>query len=172
VAIALMQANCRYGPGTAYLYSHGLYEGDQARVDGRNATGTWLWLQPENLERHCWAAASVVAMTGDLSPVPVVTTRLPSSTFYGPPAGVHAVREGERVVVRWDRVNMTTDDDRGYLIEAKLCQDEILIGVAVQTYENHHEFTDTHGCSNASGGKLYTVDKHGYSDPVTIPWPD
>ena len=113
-----------------------------------------------------------MVVTGDLSHSPVVTTRLPYSTFYGPPAEVHAVRKGDRVEVRWDRVNMTVDDDRGYLLETKLCQDGILIGVAVQTYENRYELTDTGGCSKASSGKLYTVDKHGYSDPVTIPWPD
>src|SRR3990170_4302702 len=32
VARILMQAFCRYGPAKAYLYSHGLYEGDLAEI--------------------------------------------------------------------------------------------------------------------------------------------
>ena len=85
LATALMQAFCRYGPGKAYLYSHGLYEGDRAEIHGKNYSGTWLWIKPENLDRECWAAASVLEVLGDLSKVHVVTTRLPHSTFYGPP---------------------------------------------------------------------------------------
>jgi len=35
-----MQANCRYGPGVAYLYRWGLYPGDKADVRGRNWSAT------------------------------------------------------------------------------------------------------------------------------------
>lgn len=114
----LMQANCRYGPGTAYLYSHGLFEGDHAEVNGRNPSGSWVWIQPENLDRHCWVAASVVDIEGDIRTVAVVQSRLPYSTFYGPPGNVQASREGDIVSVTWDAVWMTEDDYRGYLIEA------------------------------------------------------
>ena len=31
--------------------------------------------------------------------------------------------------------------------------------------------TDEAGCSEPSSGRLYTVDKHGYTDWVPIPWP-
>jgi hypothetical protein len=63
-AVIQMQANCRYGPGTAYLYSHGLYSSDIGEIHGRTPSGAWLWIKPENLERHCWAAASVMEVVG------------------------------------------------------------------------------------------------------------
>lgn len=166
-----MRAFCRYGPGKAYLYSHELNDGDRADVHGRNYSSTWLWLQPENLERHCWAAASVLTISGDTATVNIVTSRLPYSTLYGPPQQVAAERDGSQVTVTWERVWMTQDDDRGYLIEATVCQNGALIFTPVQTNDNYYEFLDEGGCSGQSGGRLYTVEKHGYSDPVDIPWP-
>ncbi|HSF79939.1 MAG TPA: hypothetical protein VLA49_01815 [Anaerolineales bacterium] len=167
----LMQAFCRYGPGKAYLYSHGLYAGDRAVVEGRNYSSTWLWIQPENLDRHCWMAASVAEVSGNVSAAPVVTTKLPHSTLYEAPKVVQAIRKGDVVVVSWEPVWMTEDDDRGYLIEATVCQNGALFSIAVQTDKPRYEFTDEQGCSGSSGGKLYTVEKHGYTDPVNIPWP-
>jgi hypothetical protein len=166
-----MQANCRYGPGTAYLYAHGLYEGDRGEINGRNYAGTWLWIKPENLDWHCWVAASVVEITGDIGTVVVHRSSLPHSSLYGPPQNVQASRDGDRVVISWNKVWMTEDDDRGYLIEATICQNGNLISVAVQTDRPRFEFSDQQNCSDGSGGRLYTVEKHGYSDPVTIPWP-
>lgn len=167
-----MQAFCRYGPGKAYLYSHGLYEGDRAVVEGRNPSGAWLWIQPENLERHCWMAKSVAEVSGDVMSLPVVQTRLPmANDLYGPPEWVEAVRDGERVIVTWKAVWMTEDDDRGYLIEAQVCQNGNLIFMAVHTDEPGYEFVDEAGCSGESGGLLYVVEKHGYVNPVEIPWP-
>jgi hypothetical protein len=167
----LEQANCRYGPGTAYLYSHGLYEGDQAQIDGRNSSGSWLWILPENLDRHCWVSASVVEIQGDAGSMPVVQSKLPHSTLYGPPTSVEADREGNQVTVSWDAVWMTEDDYRGYLIEATTCQNGQLIWVAVSIDGTSATFTDDTNCSGDSGGLLYTVEKHGYTDPVDIPWP-
>ena len=167
----LMQANCRYGPGTAYLYAHGLYEGDRGEVNGRNYSGTWLWIKPDNLDWHCWVSASVVDIHGDINTVVVYQSSLPHSSLYGPPQNVQASRDGERVIVTWSAVSMTQDDDRGYLIEAAVCQNGNLISVAVQTDRPVYEFSDQQNCTGDSGGRLYTVEKHGYSDPVMIPWP-
>jgi len=169
--IVQMQANCRYGPGTAYLYSSGMYKGDHAEIHGRNYSGSWLWIKPEDLERHCWISASVVAIQGDIFTVKVVRSKLPHATLYGPPQDVSAVRDGDRVIVSWDRVWMTKDDDRGYLIEATVCQNGSLLMIAVHTDDTSYEFTDESGCSGDSGGLLYTVEKHGYTDPVEIAWP-
>jgi hypothetical protein len=62
-------------------------------------------------------------------------------------------------------------DFRGYLIEATLCQDGALYETAVYTETTNFTFTDYTNCSGASGGKLYGGEKHGYTQPVTIPWP-
>jgi len=140
-------------------------------IDGKNAIGTWLWVKPDNLNRHCWAAKSVMAVSGDLATVNVVTTTLPYSAFYGPPSAVEAERSGIQVEVSWNRVNMTADDDRGYLLEVGLCQGGAYLFFAVQTYDTRYTFLDETGCALPSSGLLYTVDKHGYSDPLAIPWP-
>jgi hypothetical protein len=166
-----MQANCRYGPGTAYLYAHGLYAGDKGEINGRNYSGTWLWIKPENLDWHCWVAASVVDVQGDIGSVAVHRSKLPQSTLYGPPSNVRASREGDRVVVTWEAVSMTEDDYRGYLIEATVCQDGNMVSMAVHTDRTIQEFKDQRTCSSQSGGRLYSVEKHGYSDPVVIQWP-
>ncbi|PWB56854.1 MAG: hypothetical protein C3F13_00050 [Anaerolineales bacterium] len=166
-----MQANCRYGPGTAYLYAWGMYTGDTATVWGRNDSGTWLWIQPDNIKYQCWISTSVVEVKGDVFSVYMAPVRLPESVLYGPPTGVSAVRNGDSVTVSWQPVNMTEDDDRGYMIEANLCQNGNLVWMAVATMEPTYTFTDETTCSQASNGLLYTVEKHGYTDPVPIPWP-
>ena len=168
---ALMQANCRYGPGKAYLYAWGMYTGDTGTVWGRNSSGTWLWIQPDNIEYQCWIAASVVEIHGDIFTLRVAPVRLPHSTLYDPPQGVGAVRDGDSVTVSWQPVNMTEDDNRGYMIEANVCQNGNLIWMAVATMDSFYTFTDETTCSQASNGLLYTVEKHGYTDPVPIPWP-
>lgn len=166
-----VQANCRYGPGTAYLYAHGLYEGDRGEINGRNYSGTWLWIKPHNLDWHCWVAASVVEVQGDIGTVVVHRSSLPYSSLYGPPGDVNASRDGEKVVVSWNAVSMTEDDYRGYLIEATICQNGNLVPVAVHSDRTSYTFNDELNCSGESGGRLFSVEKHGYSDPVTIPWP-
>jgi hypothetical protein len=166
-----MQAYCRYGPGTAYLPAGDLYTGDHGLVWNRNHSGTWLWVRFDKLHYACWVAASVLEVDGDVFSVVTYFRPLPKSTFYGPPGQVRAERVGDQVVVSWKRVWMTEDDDRGYLLEANICQNGAFIAIAVHTDETSYTFSDHQDCDGTSSGRLYTVDKHGYSDPVTIPWP-
>ncbi len=166
-----MQANCRFGPGTAYLYAWGMYTGDTGTVWGRNDSGTWLWIQPDNIEYQCWIAASVVEIQGDIFTLRVAPVHLPHSVLYGPPQGITALRAGDSVTVSWQPVAMTEDDDRGYMLEANVCQNGNLVWMAMATMDTTYTFTDETNCSEASNGLLYTVEKHGYTDPVPIPWP-
>ena len=166
-----MQSNCRYGPAVAYLYAWGMYTGDTATVWGRNESGTWLWIQPDNINYQCWIATSLVDVVGDIFSVYVAPVRLPHSVLYGPPDGVTATRDGDSVTVSWKHVNMTEDDDRGYMIEANLCQGGTLVWTAVATMDISYTFTDETSCAEPSNGLLYTVEKHGYTDAVPIPWP-
>jgi hypothetical protein len=66
---------------------------------------------------------------------------------------------------------MTEDDYRGYLIEATVCQGGQLVWIAIAVDGTSYELTDEQTCSSASSGRVYTVEKHGYTDPVDIPWP-
>ena len=94
--------------------------------------------------------------------------------MYGPPTGVTAVRNGNEVIISWDQVEMTEDDDRGYLLELFVCQDTIYkwwTDSYPDQYSTSYEVRDEAGCAQPSSGKLYTVEKHGFSEPVNIPWP-
>jgi hypothetical protein len=165
------QANCRYGPGTAYLYRWGMYPGDTGEIQGRNWSGTWLWIKPDNMDSHCWASEIVFDIEGDKMSVRVQEVRLPKTTFAGPPGNVQAVRSGDQVTVTWEPVILSDDKRRGYLLEVSVCQNGLLIPLIVRSDDPRYQFTDQTTCTNPSGGLLYTAEKHGYSDPVNIPWP-
>jgi hypothetical protein len=167
-----MQAHCRYGPHKAYLHSHDLYPGDRAEIHNRNYSGTWLWIKPETLDRHCWVSASVVEVEGDIFSVTVYYHPLPRTNDIVPPKNVQAKRDGDQVTVTWNDVVWPSPEDvRGFLIEATICQNDFLIAVVVHTYGLSYTFNDESGCSGNSKGVLYGVEKHGYTDPVPIPWP-
>jgi hypothetical protein len=167
-----MQAHCRYGPAVAYLHAADLYPGDKGTVRGRTESGTWLYIKFDKLKYFCWAAASVLDIVeGNIFLVYPTERKLPHSDFYAPPENVQAARQGDQVNVTWKEVKMTVDDYRGYLIEATICKEGTNTFVVVATENTFYTFTDEPGCRSASRGLLYTVDKHGYSDPVEIPWP-
>jgi hypothetical protein len=69
---------------------------------------------------------------------------------------------------------LTEDDDRGYFLEVWVCQNGNFIWMPLNTnhyYETSVTFTDQQGCSAQSFGELRTVEKHGYTYAVPIPWP-
>lgn len=170
--VNVAQAFCRYGPGTAYLYSDELNEGDQVRIDGRNYSGTWLWVQPPDLDRHCWSAASNFDWLGDPMTAPVVQPFLPISSFVTPPTGVEADRDGNEVTIAWDAADyIPVEDRRGYLLEVYVCQNGLYLWMALQTDHTSLRLQDDQTCAQPSSGLLYIAEKHGYSQPVPIPWP-
>jgi hypothetical protein len=111
-----------------------------------------------------------VEVGGDVFSVTVYFPPLPKSVLYDAPDIVTASRQGDEVTVDWEAVWMTVDDFRGYMIEAKVCQNGNLISVAVHTDGTSYTFQDETGCGGSSG-RLYAVEKHGYTDSVSIPWP-
>jgi len=170
------QAHCRYGPAQAYLHAADLYAGDVGTVRGRYIYSKWLFVKFDKLNYFCWVAPSVVDVAGDITKINLTELNLQTigSNMYGPPKNVTAVRDGSQVVISWEQVEMTKDDDRGYLIEAFVCQNGAYLW---WTFSYPDQFTtsytvkDEAGCSEPSSGLLYTVEKHGFSEPVTIPWP-
>lgn len=169
-------AHCRYGPAKAYLHAADLYEGDRGVVQGRFQYSNWLYVKWEKLEYRCWVSPFVVEVSGDVSLINyhrIGLERIPS-TLYNPPSNVQAVREGDAVTITWNRVPMTEDDDRGYMIEAFVCQDGGYYWWPVSfpdQYTTSYSVQDEGGCAFKSNGEIYTVEKHGYTEPVTIPWP-
>lgn len=171
------QAHCRYGPSVAYLHAADLYAGDMGTVRGRFIYGNWLYVKFDKLNYFCWVAPSVVDVVGDISTVGYKELNLQSigSNMYGPPKGVTAVRSGNEVLISWQQVKMTQDDDRGYLLELFVCQNGAYLWWTdsyPEQFSTSYEVKDEAGCAQPSSGKLYTVEKHGFSEPVNIPWPE
>jgi hypothetical protein len=170
-ATVLMQAHCRYGPTTAYLHAGDLYPGDHGLVWNRNYDASWLWVKWDKQSWACWVSASVIEIEGDPFSVVTYTSPLPWSELYGPPKRVTATRQGDQVTVNWSRVDMTLDDDRGYFIQDYICRSGYLMEVTVATNNLSYTFQDEQNCTQPSHGQLRAVEKHGYTEPVTIPWP-
>lgn len=171
------QAHCRYGPAGAYLHAADLLPGDTGTVRSRYYLSNWLYIKFDKLDYFCWVAPSVVDVTGDITTVNklfALSLQSIGSNQYGPPTGVTATRSGDQVTVSWNQMNMTDDKDRGYFLDVFVCQNGGYLwwpsSVATR-YETSYTFTDQAGCSEPSGGFLYTVEKHGYSEPIKIPWP-
>ena len=117
-------------------------------------------------------------VVGDINTIRVMefTDRfLPGpSVLYKPPHGVVLNRTGNKVGISWEVVPMTDDDDRGYFLDLFVCQGGAYLWYPV-ALDNRDKtsFTikDEAGCPEASGGKLYAVEKHGYTTPVVLNWP-
>lgn len=166
------QGFCRYGPDTAYLHAHGLFQGDHVQIGGRNYSSTWLLVLPDNLGWHCWAAASLFNITGDISTLVVQTVNLPLSGFTGPPTGVTAVLNGNTVTISWNQdTYVGPQDRRGYLLEVYVCQNGVYFWDAIQTDNTSITIQDDNNCAGTSSGTLRIAEKHGYSEAVNIPWP-
>lgn len=179
VTVNVANLACRFGPAKAYLWARDLHQGDKGLVQGRAPVGDWLYVKMDRLDIHCWVHPFYVDIAGDVNRLLVQDVRLPiTNALYSPPQDVRAVRDGDQVTVTWDQVTMTQDDDRGYFLDVWVCQAGNYVWMPVgdqpdlpDQYHTTYAFTDQPGCSQPSGGKLYTVEKHGYTSPVDIPWP-
>lgn len=169
------QAHCRYGPSVAYLHAADLLPGDTGTVRERYIYGNWLYVKFDKLNYFCWVAPSVVDVAGDVSTLKYKELNLQSigSNMYGPPKNVTATRSGAFVIISWEQVGMTKDDDRGYLLELFVCQNGNYLWWTdsyPDQFTTSYEVKDESGCPQPSSGKLYTVEKHGFSEPAIIPW--
>ena len=170
------QAHCRYGPSAAYLHAADLYAGDKGIVRYRAVYSSWLYVQFDKINYSCWVAPSVVDVVGDVGTLPRIEPDLQriGSNMYGPPQNVQATRNGNEVLITWSQMKMTADDDRGYFFEGFVCQNGAYLWWTQDFPEQtitSFSIKDEAGCPAPSYGKLYTVEKHGYSLPVDIAWP-
>lgn len=177
----LVTSACLYGPGSAYLYKYGLNATVRMTVIGRNMDGTWLSIKSayDPASNACWIKSTLVKFdTGAIKDVPIVWTALPYSTLYKPPL-VSANRVGNEVSIFWQPVWMTEDDYVGYLIEVWVCQggSQVFLPIKYATSFDHNstmmviQVEDDPGCDLPSSARIYTVEKHGYTDYRMIPWP-
>lgn len=112
------QAHCRYGLAQPYLHAADLFPGDTGTVRGRYVNSNWLLIKFDKLSYFCWVAPSIIDIEGDVKMIKFADPYLPGpSVLYGPPQRVTATRQGDQVTVTWSLVDMTLDDDRGYLLD-------------------------------------------------------
>lgn len=170
----LEQANCRYGPGAAYLYKYGVYEGYYMDIIGRNETGTWVIVQAIGGHNPCWVKASLINIKGDVMTTAPTSLPLPQSPYYGPLTGVWADRRGDAVIITWNPLVLRAGDDSlqyPYLVEAWVCVNGKLTFEPIGSWEPIVSVKDETGCADASHARVYGVEKHGYTAWVTVPWP-
>ena len=170
----LVRSNCRYGPGAPYLYKYGLVAGSNLEIFGRNDLGTWILVRAIGGNNPCWVKASLMDVKGDVMTVAPTYIPLPQSPYYGPPRGVSAIRKGDEVTIFWSAIHFRAGDDTAeapYLIEAWICKDGQIVFTPVGSYATAVNIIDEPGCSEPSHGRLFGVEKHGYTRWVEIPWP-
>ena len=166
------QSNCRYGPGAAYLYEWGLYPGNRVTVLGRNQDASWVYVDPWNYVGECWVKTSLLKiLSGDVMNVHEFYGILPFSELYKPPRAVSAERVGDEVTIIWSSVWMTEDDYRGYLVEAWLCVDRQIVFTPVAVDGTVLTVHDEAGCQEPSSARVYTAEKHGYTEWRRVDWP-
>jgi hypothetical protein len=171
----LEQANCRYGPGAAYLYKYGLYPGYNLEIIGRNEKGTWVVIRAIGGTNPCWVKASLMDIHGDVMSLAPASLPLPQSPYYGPLTGVSAVRDGSMVIISWNSLQLRAGDDSlqyPYLVEAWLCQDGQVSFFPIGSWDTILTVQDDPGCDEASHARVYGVEKHGYTAWVNVPWPE
>ena len=180
----LADSKCMIGPSTEYLLYYGLKALNWMRAIGRNPDGTWLAIKSldDPLWKACWIQTDKVRFdNGGIRDVPIVSVVYSYSSLYQPPTVVRAVRSGNLVTVSWQPVYMTEDDERGYLIEAWVCQGgkQVFVPTSLWTSFNQNntmpemslQVTDELGCNVPSNARLYAVEKHGYTPYREISWP-
>jgi len=168
----LQQANCRYGPGAAYLYEWGLYPANHVDILATNQLRDWYYIHPWYFLGDCWVRAELIeVLRGDTSTLRPFYGILPFSELYKPPRTVSAVRSGDEVTISWSSVWMTEEDYVGYLIEAWLCVDGQLIFTPIAVDGLAYTVHDEAGCLQPSSARVYTAEMHGYTEWRRVQWP-
>jgi hypothetical protein len=148
--------------------------GSNLEVIGRNDLGTWILVRAIGGTNPCWVKASLMEVKGDVMSVAPTYIPLPQSPYYAPPTGVSATRSGNEVSIFWNAVSFRAGDETAsppYLVEAWICTGGQLVFTPIGSYEAAVKIVDEPGCSEPSHGRLYFVEKHGYTKWVEVPWP-
>lgn len=175
--VIIDQAVCHYGPGAPYLYKYGVYKGNNLEILRRVELGNYVEVQAIGGNNPCWVRVDYLEIQGDwmnLEPVSADEVRLPQSPYYGPPTGVSARRDGNVVTVFWHPLVLRAGDDSEqvpYIVEAWVCQEGQFVFIPAGSYQTAVKITDEPGCPAPSRGRLLAAEKHGYTRPVEIPWP-
>ena len=173
-------SDCLYGPGSFYLYKTSIAAGSRMEVVGRNLDGTWINVEDVHGWNACWIPVNQAELSrGSVNDLPLVSTVLPITRYdYSSPEAI-ARRSGNEVTVSWKAVWMSTDEVRGYLIEAWVCQDGKYIYLPVfvsTTYEQNVgtisvKIRDEAGCAETPSARITSSGMRGYTLWEKIFWP-
>ncbi len=175
--VIIEQAVCHYGPGQPYLYKYGVYKGNRLEVIRRVMGGNYVEIQAIGGSNPCWVRLDYMRLNGDwlnLEPVAADQVVLPLSPYYGPPAWVKAERRGDEVYVTYSGIQISPGKDSlqtPYIVEAWVCQDGQQIFIPAGSWGFSVTIPDEPGCTKPSHGRLLAAEKHGYTRPVEIDWP-
>lgn len=169
--------SCFYGPSKAYLYKYGLLKGNRLDIIGYIADTGYIEVQAIGGNNPCWMNLEWMDVQGDINqvqPVDPLKVKRPWSPFYDGLSWVTATRSGDEVTVSWAPLVLRAGDDseqEPYLLEAWVCRAGKLTFVPVGAYQTTTSVVDEPGCSEPSFGRIYGVEKHGYTKYLKIDWP-
>ena len=175
--VIIDQAVCHYGPGAPYLYKYGVYRDSNLELLRRVEGGNYIEIQAIGGNNPCWVRADYFEIKGDwmdLQPVRFDEVKIPISPYYAPPGGVSARRDGDKVTVFWNALQLRAGDDSlqtSYIVEAWVCQGGQNVFVPAGSRGAAVEIVDEQGCAEESYGYFIAAEKHGYTWRVPVPWP-
>jgi len=169
--------NCYYGPSKAYLYKYGLLKGNRLDIIGRMADTGYIELQAIGGDNPCWMNLEFMDVQGDINsvkPVDPLTIKMPWSPYYPGLAFAKAERSGNEVTITWSPLKLRAGDDseqESFLLESWVCRSGKLTFVPIGAYQNQAKVIDEPGCIQMSHGRVYGVEKHGYTKYLMFDWP-
>jgi len=168
---------CFYGPSKAYLYKYGLLGGNRLEILGILEDTGYLQIKAIGGSNPCWMNMEFMDVQGDVSllhPLDPLEVKLPFSPYYGALDSVVATRSGNEVTISWSPMVLRAGDDseqEPYLVETWVCQEGAIVFIPFGVYETEVTVVDEPGCSQPSFGRVYGVEKHGYTPYLKIGWP-
>jgi hypothetical protein len=169
--------NCYYGPSKAYLYKYGLLKGNRLFIIGYLADTNYIEVQAIGGDNPCWMNLEFMDVQGDIrsvKPIDPSAIQIPWSPYYPALSYAKAVRSGFEVTITWTSLNLRAGDDseqEPYLLETWVCRGGHLTFVPIGAYENKATVLDEAGCIEPSYGRVYGVEKHGYTKYLKFDWP-
>ncbi len=168
---------CFYGPSKAYLYKYGLLGGNRLEIIGILRDTGYIEIRAIGGSNPCWMNMQFMDVQGDVNliqPIDPLDVVLPWSPYYNALDSVNATRQGDLVTISWSPLNLRAGDDseqEPYLVETWVCQNDVLVFIPFGVYETEVSVVDEPGCTQPSHGRVYGVEKHGYTLYLQIPWP-
>ncbi|MEI6290446.1 MAG: hypothetical protein WCP19_08445 [Chloroflexota bacterium] len=175
------KVSCRYGPGAMYLYLYGLRAGAVQDVIGRTDTGSWVLTRSHGDSGSCWVKTDLLSLNGDVMSLELVYpdkfTLIKSNQGYHSPWGVTAERNSSQVIINWKSDELRPGDRESensflYVIETWICRSGQLVFTPIGSQIPQLTVVDELGCQQPSHGRIYFSEKHGYTGPSEIPWPN